>query len=40
MQTLKDKITLITGANRGIGKSLVKASLKKGVKRRSAQKNQ
>lgn len=29
MQTLKDKVILITGANRGIGKSLVKASLKK-----------
>jgi len=31
MQTLKDKVILITGANRGIGKSLVKASLKKGA---------
>ncbi|WP_298487045.1 SDR family oxidoreductase [uncultured Maribacter sp.] len=33
MQTLKDKITLITGANRGIGKSLVKASLEKGARK-------
>lgn len=33
MQTLKDKVILITGANRGIGKSLVKASLEKGVKK-------
>jgi len=31
MQTLKDKVILITGANRGIGKSLVKASLEKGA---------
>src|SRR5690606_41650195 len=31
--TLKDKVILITGANRGIGKSLVKASLEKGVKK-------
>ena len=33
MQTLKDKVILITGANRGIGKSLVKASLEKGAKK-------
>lgn len=33
MQTLKDKVILITGANRGIGKSLVKSSLKKGAKK-------
>jgi NAD(P)-dependent dehydrogenase (short-subunit alcohol dehydrogenase family) len=33
MQTLKDKVILITGANRGIGKSLVKASLEKGVRK-------
>lgn len=33
MQTLKDKVVLITGANRGIGKSLVKASLKKGARK-------
>lgn len=31
MQTLKDKVILITGANRGIGKSLVKAALAKGA---------
>lgn len=31
MQTLKNKVILITGANRGIGKSLVEASLKKGA---------
>lgn len=31
MQTLKDKVILITGANRGIGKSLVISALKKGV---------
>jgi len=31
MQTLKDKVILITGANRGIGKSLVKAALEKGA---------
>ncbi len=33
MQTLKEKVILITGANRGIGKSLVKASLEKGAKK-------
>lgn len=33
MQTLKNKVILITGANRGIGKSLVYAALKKGVKK-------
>lgn len=31
MQTLKDKVILITGANRGIGESLVKSSLEKGA---------
>lgn len=31
METLKNKVVLITGANRGIGKSLVKASLEKGA---------
>jgi NAD(P)-dependent dehydrogenase (short-subunit alcohol dehydrogenase family) len=31
MQTLKNKVILITGANRGIGKSLVKAALEKGA---------
>ncbi|MBP1225696.1 SDR family NAD(P)-dependent oxidoreductase [Flavobacterium sp. 1355] len=31
MQTFKDKVILITGANRGIGKSLVKAALEKGA---------
>lgn len=33
MPTLKDKVILITGANRGIGKSLVKASLEKGARK-------
>jgi len=33
MQIFKDKVILITGANRGIGKSLVKAALKKGAKK-------
>ena len=33
MTQLKDKVILITGANRGIGKALVQASLKKGVKK-------
>lgn len=33
MQSLKDKVILITGANRGMGKSLVKASLEKGAKK-------
>jgi len=33
METLKDKVILITGANRGIGKSLVKAALEKGARR-------
>ena len=33
MQTLKDKVILITGANRGIGKSLVKSSLEKGARK-------
>ena len=33
MQTLKDKVILITGANRGIGRSLVKASLEKGARK-------
>ncbi|WP_109829437.1 SDR family oxidoreductase [Reichenbachiella versicolor] len=33
MQTLEDKVILITGANRGIGKSLVKASLEKGARK-------
>lgn len=33
MKTLKDKVILITGANRGIGKSLVKSSLEKGAKK-------
>lgn len=31
MQTLKNKVILITGANRGIGKSLVQSALDKGV---------
>ncbi|PCJ63584.1 MAG: short-chain dehydrogenase [Bacteroidetes bacterium] len=31
MEKLKDKVILITGANRGIGKSLVKAALEKGA---------
>lgn len=31
MQKLKDKVVLITGANRGIGKALVAAVLEKGV---------
>lgn len=31
MQTLENKVILITGANRGIGKSLVKAALEKGA---------
>lgn len=31
MQTVKDKVLLITGANRGIGKELVKAALEKGA---------
>ena len=31
MHTLEDKVILITGANRGIGKSLVKAALEKGA---------
>ncbi|WP_347053563.1 SDR family oxidoreductase [Flavobacterium olei] len=31
MQTLKDKVLLVTGANRGIGKELVTAALKKGA---------
>nr|WP_294927410.1 SDR family oxidoreductase [uncultured Flavobacterium sp.] len=33
MQTLKDKVILITGANRGIGKSLVEAALEKGARK-------
>lgn len=33
MGTLKDKVILITGANRGIGKSLVEAALEKGVRK-------
>lgn len=33
MHTLKNKVVLVTGANRGIGKSLVKASLEKGAGR-------
>lgn len=33
MRTLKDKVLLITGANRGIGKSLVKSSLAKGARK-------
>lgn len=33
MQALKNKVILITGANRGISKSLVKASLNKGAKK-------
>jgi NAD(P)-dependent dehydrogenase (short-subunit alcohol dehydrogenase family) len=33
MQTFKDKVILITGANRGIGKSLVKSSLEKGARK-------
>ena len=33
MQTLEDKVILITGANRGIGKSLVEAALEKGVRK-------
>ncbi|OJJ13923.1 hypothetical protein BKI52_44970 [marine bacterium AO1-C] len=33
MQTLKNKVVLITGANRGIGKSLVQAALQKGAKK-------
>jgi NAD(P)-dependent dehydrogenase (short-subunit alcohol dehydrogenase family) len=33
MQTLKDKVILITGANRGIGKSLVISLLEKGARK-------
>ncbi len=33
METLKNKVVLITGANRGIGKSLVKACLEKGARK-------
>lgn len=33
MQTLKEKVILITGANRGIGRSLVKSSLEKGARK-------
>lgn len=33
MQTLKDKVIFITGANRGIGKSLVEAGLEKGARK-------
>lgn len=33
MESIKGKVILITGANRGIGKSLVKASLEKGAKK-------
>lgn len=33
MKTIKDKIVLVTGANRGIGKALVQASLKKEAKK-------
>jgi NAD(P)-dependent dehydrogenase (short-subunit alcohol dehydrogenase family) len=33
MQTLQDKVVLITGANRGIGQSLVKASLEKDARK-------
>lgn len=33
MKTLKDQVILITGANRGIGKSLVEEALKKGARK-------
>jgi NAD(P)-dependent dehydrogenase (short-subunit alcohol dehydrogenase family) len=33
MNTIKDKVILVTGANRGIGQALVEEALKRGAKR-------